>query len=146
MQWAAVVVVALLVVSGIFYFGVYTKPSKGYATERIVVQIAAAYYNASDPDNLNGMNSPGTYYPNSFDVPLGDHVSLVITNTDNMTHGLAVPKFNLDTGLMRPNATVTLEFVAAPLGNITFYEPHADCGGGSCDSGQQYNGTITVIS
>lgn len=146
MQIAAVVIAALILVSGFYYFAVYNKPSKEYASERIVVQIAAAYYNSSDPNNLNGMNSPGTYYPNSFIVPLGDHVSMVITNTDNVTHGLAVQSFSLDTGPMRPNATVTLQFVAAPLGNITFYEPKADCGGGNCDAGQEYNGTITVTS
>ena len=142
---AAVVVIVLVALGGTYYVAVYNKPNQGYSSERIVIQIGGAFYNSSDPDNLNGLNAPAAYYPDSFNVTEGNHISLVITNTDsNMTHGLAVASFSLDTGQMQPNATVTLSFVATPVGSIVFSEPAADCGGGNCDAGSDLNGTITV--
>jgi heme/copper-type cytochrome/quinol oxidase subunit 2 len=140
MQMAAIVIVALVALSGVYYFAVYSKPSASFFSERVIIQIGGAVINTTDPSQ----NTPATYYPNEFVVGKGAHVTLVISNLDNITHGLAVPSFNVDTGMMQPNATVNLSFVANPVGNYTFIEPAADCGGGNCDAGQSLNGTFTV--
>jgi heme/copper-type cytochrome/quinol oxidase subunit 2 len=131
-QIVAVIIVIIVALSGAYYyFAVYSKPSGGgYFSERVRIDIGGYYYNASDPSN----SVPAAYYPNSFNVSEGAHVTLSITNTDNMTHGLAVPQFKVDTGPMQPNATTTLTFVASPVGNYTYSEPSSDCGGGNCDS------------
>ena len=131
LKLVAVVLVVLIAVGAVYYYEeVYNKPAVGNFSERIVVQIGAYYYNATDPSE----SVPATYYPDNFTVGLGAKIDLVITNLDNVTHGLAVPHFSVDTGPMQPNATVTLSFVASPTGNYTFSEPAADCGGGACDS------------
>jgi heme/copper-type cytochrome/quinol oxidase subunit 2 len=128
---AALVVVAA--VAGIYYFAVYNKPSSGGGfSERVKIDIGGFFYNSTDPSN----SVPAAYYPPNFNVSIGATVNLVIRNTDNMTHGLAVPGFNIDTGAMAPNATKILTFVASRAGNYTYTEPNSDCGGGTCDSNE----------
>ena len=128
---AVVVLVALVAVGGIYYFVVYNKPTTvGGFSERIKIDIGGYFYNTTDPSQ----SVPAAFYPENFNVSQGAHITLFITNQDNLTHGLAVPKFNVDTGPMKPNATATLSFVATPTGNYTYVEPSSDCGGGNCDS------------
>lgn len=115
------------------YFGVYSKPNSNYSGERVLIQIAGASCCIANTTT----DIPAQYYAANFTVGLGTHVTLVIQNTDNVTHGLAIPHFNLDTGPMKPNATVTLSFVASPSGNYTYYEPSSDCGGGDCNTGPE---------
>jgi len=136
----AIVIVAILVVSAAYYFAVYQKPSSGGFTERIIMGIGGAYYNATDPS----ASLPATYYPDNFTVPKGASVILAVTNSDNLTHGLAVPQFNVDTGPLKPNASVDITFTPSGPGNYTYYEPAADCGGGNCDSGQDLTGWFVV--
>ncbi len=141
MQLAAIAIVVLIALSGVYYYlAVYSKPSSGFFSENVVISIGGYFYNSTDP----AASVPAAYYPSYFVVARGAHITLVITNTDNMTHGLAVPNFNVDTRAMKPNATVSLSFVANPPGNYTYYEPAADCGGGNCDAGATLNGTFTV--
>jgi heme/copper-type cytochrome/quinol oxidase subunit 2 len=140
-QIGAIIVAALIALSGVYYFAVYNKPSSGYFSERIRIEIGGAIYNATDPTQ----SLLATYYPDNFTVAKGAHITLAITNEDNITHGLAVPQFNIDTGQMKPNATTTLSFVANPVGTYTYEEPTADCGGGNCDAGQSMNGTFHVV-
>lgn len=130
----------LIALSGLYYFAVYSKPTTGYFSENIIIQIGGAIQNSTDP----AASILATYYPDNFTVANGAHITLVITNTDNITHGLAVPKFNLDTGEMKPNGTMMLSFVASPPGNYTYSEPSADCGGGNCDAGQAMSGWFLV--
>jgi heme/copper-type cytochrome/quinol oxidase subunit 2 len=140
-QIAAVVIIALIVIGGAYYyFAVYSSSSSGSFSERIRIEIGGYFYNSTDPAN----SVPASYYPSNFTVARGAHITLVITNEDNKTHGLAAPQFNIDTGPMKPNSTATLSFVANPVGNYTYSEPSADCGGGNCDAGQDLNGTFTV--
>jgi heme/copper-type cytochrome/quinol oxidase subunit 2 len=133
----AIVIVALLVLGAVYYVAVYNKPSgpSGYFAVQVAVGIAG---------HLQGTNA--TYLPQNFTVEKGEHVSLVIMNADNVTHGLAIQQFNLDTGQIKPNGTATLSFVPTAVGTIIFDEPSPDCGGGNCDAGQQMNGNITVIA
>jgi heme/copper-type cytochrome/quinol oxidase subunit 2 len=141
MQVVAIVIVALIALSGVYYyFAVYNKPSTGFFSERVRIDIGGALINATDPSQ----DVQATYYPDNFTVANGAHITLAITNTDNVTHGLSVPKFNIDTGPMQPNATAMLSFVASPAGTYTYIEPSVDCGGGNCDAGQAMNGTFTV--
>jgi heme/copper-type cytochrome/quinol oxidase subunit 2 len=128
---AIVVLIALVAVGGIYYFVVYNKPASiGNFSERIRMDIGGYYYNATDPSQ----SVPAAFYPENFNVSLGAHITLFITNQDNLTHGLAIPQFNVDTGPMMPNATTTLSFVATPTGNYTYTESSNDCGGGNCDT------------
>jgi len=72
-------------------------------------------------------------------------VFLVVQNLDNLTHGLAIKGYNVDTGQIKPNATTTLTFVANQVGNFTVYEPATDCGGGKCDSNATLTGVMSVV-
>jgi hypothetical protein len=139
-QIAAIVIVLIIAFSGVYYFAVYNKPATGFFSENVIVQIGGAIINSTDPS----ADVLATYYPDNFTVADGAHITLVITNTDNVPHGLAVPNFNIDTGEMKPNATAMLSFVASPPGNYTYSEPSADCGGGNCDAGQAMTGWFVV--
>ncbi len=141
MQVVAIVIVVLIALSGFYYFAIYSKPSStGFFSERVRIDIGGAFNNATDPTQ----DVLATYYPNSFNVSKGAHITLAITNTDNVTHGLAVPQFGIDTGVIQPNATAMLTFVANPDGNYTYSEPSADCGGSNCDAGQAMTGWFVV--
>jgi heme/copper-type cytochrome/quinol oxidase subunit 2 len=138
---AVVVLIVLVALGGVYYFVVYNKPATvGNFSERIKIDIGGYYYNTTDPTN----NIPGAFYPENFNVSQGAHITLFITNTDNMTHGLAVPKFGVDTGPMKGNATTTISFVATPTGNYTYVEPSSDCGGGNCDANDTFVGWFLV--
>lgn len=145
MQIAAVVIAALLALAVVYVYSSGHKSGAGAYGVTITVQIYGAI-----PANTTLNNSttpiPASYDPLNFTVFKGEQINLRVQNTDNLTHGLAVPKFNLDTGPMKPNATVTLTFTPTATGNYTYYEPSADCGGGNCDSGQALSGWFLVES
>ena len=135
-QLGAIVIAVLIALSGVYYF-VYDRPSgsSGYFAVQVVVGIAGKF---------QGTNA--TYLPQNFTVEKGEHVSLVVKNADNVTHGLAIPQYNLDTGKIQPNGTATLSFVPTAVGTVMYDEPSADCGGGDCDAGQSMTGNFTVIA
>lgn len=135
-------VVLVAAVGGVYYFAFYSNQGGSpYFNENILIEIGGAYYNATDPAN----STPAAYYPSNFNVSVGAHVTFLIQNEDNLTHGLAVPHFNVDTGPMAPHSNTTLSFVASPVGNYSYYEPHADCGGGNCDANQSLVGWFLVV-
>jgi len=134
-ELGAVVLVLLVAVAGVLYYVVYKSNSGNYYGEQIDIQIGGRY-----------LSTPATYYPQNFTVNLGEHITLVIQNSDNLTHGLAIPSFGLDTGQIKPNGTATLSFVASKDGNYSYSEPSEDCGGGNCDAGQSLNGWFLVQS
>lgn len=132
-------VIAVVAFGSVGYYALTAKPSasslpSGYDAEQVYVQIAGATYNTT-----------AGYFPANFSVTLGQHIEMIVQNTDNKTHGLAIPSFSLDTGQIPPNGTATLTFNANALGNFTYYEPKADCGGGNCDAGQSLNGYFLVV-
>jgi heme/copper-type cytochrome/quinol oxidase subunit 2 len=137
----AIVLVAIIAFGGLAYFSVYNKPSTAYFGETITIQIYGAIVNSTT-------NIPGSYAYDNFTAYKGEHVVLKVWNTDNVTHGLAIPKYNLDTGPLQPNATATLAFVPNQVGNFTWDEPSTDCGGGSCDTGPNWamTGTFQVLA
>jgi len=92
-------------------------------------------------------NSTDTYSPDSFTVAEGQHVTLVVLNTDDNTHALYIPAFNVNTGIIQSGNTARIQFVANQAGTFPFYEPAGDCQGGvgnECNSVQAMNGTLTV--
>lgn len=129
----AIVIAVIVAISAVAYFTVYDKPSPGYFSEQLTVQIGRSASNAT-----------ATYLPDNFTLSQGEHVSLVVQNTDNSAHGLAIPKFNQNTGEIAANGTATIAFVPNVVGNFTFDEPSTDCGGGTCDAGQALTGWFFV--
>lgn len=137
-------VIAALIALGAVYVYSANQSHTGTYGVTILVQI---YGEIPANSAMNNSTSPvlASYDPLNFTAFKGEQINLRVQNTDNLTHGLAIPKFNLDTGPMKPNATVTLSFTPTALGNYTYYEPSADCGGGKCDSGQALNGWFLVV-
>jgi hypothetical protein len=138
---AAIVIVALVAIAGIAYVAVNDKP-KNYYGFTVSLWMYGAIQNSTGPGVC--CNIPASYDPTNFTVPAGTHITLDINNSDTLTHGLAVPAFNVDTGPMKPNSTAVLTFTVPTAGNYTYDEPPADCGGGNCDAGQAFQGFILV--
>jgi heme/copper-type cytochrome/quinol oxidase subunit 2 len=135
---AAVIIVVIIVVAALYYFTVYSKPSSVGSQEEFI-QIGGAIVNST-------VNIPATYYPLNFTVVQGLKVVLLVQNTDNQTHGLAVPQFNVNTGPMSKMQNVTLSFVVKTPGNYTYDEPSSDCGSGNCDTNETaFNGWFIVL-
>jgi len=137
----AIVIVALIAIASAAYVGVYNRPKNYYGTT-IQVWTYGAFHNSTGPGVC--CNFRAGYDPENFTVPVGTHVTLDVLNSDNETHGLAIPSFGLDTGPLSPNATAVLTFTVTTLGNYTYTEPPADCGGGNCNAGQAFNGFFLV--
>lgn len=137
----AIVIIALIAISAAAYVGVYNRP-KSYNGSTIQVWMYGAFDNSTGPGVC--CNFRAGYDPENFTVPQGTHITLNILNSDNETHGLAIPSFGLDTGPLKPGATAVLTFTVTALGNYTYTEPTADCGGGSCNAGQAFNGFFLV--
>jgi hypothetical protein len=131
----AIVIAALIAIAGIAYFEVYDKPSKGYFAEQLTIEIGRG-----------ASNETASYVPGNFTVAQGEHVSLAVENYDNSTHGLAIPGFDVNTGGIAPNGTMVISFIPNALGNFTFSEPSSDCGGGTCDAGQNLAGWFVVTN
>lgn len=101
-------------------------------------------------------NSNDSYSPNIFIVAKGQHVTLVVHNADSVTHGLAIDNFSVNTGPIRPDDTVEINFNPNQIGTFAYYEPQSECAvsGGVCDSLwgdganqiDQLMGNMTVIS
>lgn len=136
------VIVLLIAIAGIAYVEESSKPKSNYYGFTVSMWIYGAIDNSTGPGVC--CTIPASYDPDNFTIPVGTHVTLDINNSDTLTHGLAIPSFNLDTGPMKPNSTTVLTFTANTAGNFTYDEPAADCGGGSCDAGQELNGFFIV--
>jgi len=128
----------------------YVQSYEAYTAAADSVSI---YIAIEPPPVPNGNDS---YSPNIFIVGEGQHVTLVVHNADSVTHGLAIDNFSVNTGPIRPDDTISLNFDPNQLGTFTFYEPTSECavGGGVCDSlfgtgSNQFNqltGNMTVIT
>jgi len=132
---AAIIVVALVVSAGYYYTSV-SNSNKNNVTVNITI------VGGDTP------NSTDTYSPDNFTVTLNQHVTLVVLNTDDNTHGLVIPQFSVDTGIIQGGASVREQFVANKVGTFQFYEPAGYCTGGVgnvCNSIQQMTGTMTVV-
>jgi len=87
------------------------------------------------------------YLPANFTVKEGQVVTLFVFNTDDNTHGLAIPAFGVDTGIVKHGITAQVSFTANKVGTFPFNEPPGYCTGGNgniCNSAQDLKGTMTV--
>ncbi len=118
--------------------------------------VAPAYYLYSSGRSTNTMEinieivGDGTdyYIPSSVTVKQGEVVTLAVFNSDDNTHGLAIPAFNVDTGIIKHGITARVTFTASKIGTFPFEEPPGYCTGGNgnvCNSAQDLRGNLTVI-
>jgi len=131
----AVIIVAL-VVSGGYYL--YTASNKCSNCVTVNITIVGG----------DTANSTDTYSPDNFTVTEGQHVTLVVLNTDDNTHGLKIDQFGVDTGIIQSGASEREQFVPNQAGTFTYYEPPGYCTGGVgnvCNSEQDMIGNMTVI-
>ncbi len=132
------VVVAALVASGAYYAQTFNTSSTPGSSVEVDIQIVGGV----------GEGTTDTYAPDNFTVVQGERVALVVLNTDDNTHGLVIPQFNVDTGIIPSGNTVRVTFVADKSGTFQFYEPQGYCTkgvGNVCNSVQRMTGNMTVI-
>jgi plastocyanin len=122
----------------------------------IVLVVAPAYYLYSSSLSTNSVEfniqivGDGTdyYSPANVIVRQGQVVTLAVFNTDDNTHGLAIPAFNVDTGIIKKGITARVTFTADKIGTFPWDEPPGYCTGGNgniCNSAQDLKGNLTVI-
>jgi heme/copper-type cytochrome/quinol oxidase subunit 2 len=63
------------------------------------------------------------YVPANATVRQGQVVTFVVFNTDDNTHGLAIPAFNMTTGVIKHGITARFTFTADKLGTFPWVEP-----------------------
>jgi heme/copper-type cytochrome/quinol oxidase subunit 2 len=132
------VLAAAMVVSGAYYAQTFISSNSPGNSVQVYIQIVGGV----------GSNTTDTYAPDNFTVAQGEHVTLVVLNTDDNTHGLVIPQFKVDTGVIPSGNTVRVPFVADQTGTFEFYEPPGYCTGGvgnACNSLQRMTGNMTVI-
>jgi heme/copper-type cytochrome/quinol oxidase subunit 2 len=96
-----------------------------------------------------GVGTVDTYVPANFTVTEGKNVTLAISNTDDNTHGIAIPQFGVQNTIIPPGDTGRVWFIANQTGSFKYAEPPGDCKGGYggvCNSVQHMWGWITVVS
>src|SRR6266566_2001054 len=89
----------------------------------IVLAVAPAYYlyaisrsSNSVEVNIQIVGDGKDYYvPDNVIVMQGQVVTLAVFNTDDNTHGLAIPALNVDTGIVRHGVTARVTFTAEKL-------------------------------
>ncbi len=98
--------------------------------------------------NIQIVGDGSDYYdPSSLTVKQGEVVTLAVFNSDDNTHGLVIPAFNVDTGIIKHGITARVTFTADKVGTFTFDEPPGYCTGGNgnvCNSAQDLRGNMTV--
>jgi nitrous oxide reductase len=131
----AVVIVAILAVSGAYYF---TNVLGGSTTNSVTVNIEVTA-------GLGGANSAAdAFSPRNFTVTQGEHVTIVFDNTDDGAHELAIPQFGVNTGVIQGGSTTRINFVPNQAGTFPYYEPPGVCG--ACTGVQETSGNMTVLA
>ena len=137
-----VIIIAALVGSGAYYAETISSANSAANTIEVDITIVGGV-----PGTANA-NTTDTYSPDSFTVTQGEHVNLVVLNTDDNTHGLVLTQFKVDTGIIPSGNTVRVSFVANQAGTFTYYEPTGYCTSGVgnvCNSVQHMTGNMTVL-
>jgi len=100
------VLLVVVVVAGAFaYYEFGTAPQ--VETETVRIDIEAVMQNGVERHIFD---------PATMTVHKGDHVVLIVTNTDELPHGIAIPQLNLDTGRLRGDQSAKIEFDANTTG------------------------------
>jgi len=133
----AVVIAAILVVSGAYYFYSTSAASQGSVTINIIV--------------TNGTTKNGqadTYSPRNFTVTLDQHVTILFDNTDDDPHELTIPAFNVNSGVVQGGSSVRITFTPNKAGTFEMTEPPGVCSlpGGQCTGAQEMTGNMTVLA
>lgn len=68
---------------------------------------------AREPDN-------GNWYPRKITVPLGKEVRILIRNIDTVTHGFALPDFNVAVGEIKAGEVAVVQFTPSKRGAFPF--------------------------
>ena len=122
----------------------------------IALVVAPAFYLYSSSQSANSVEfnveivGDGTdyYSPASAVARQGQTVTFAVFNTDDNTHGLAIPAFNVDTGIIKHGNTARFTFTADKIGTFPWVEPPGYCTSGNgnvCNSAQDLRGNLTVI-
>jgi len=137
----AIVVVAILAVYTVsltYYVSYYDA----HNAPKNVVNVYVYIYGPINP------GGSAFYLPDNFTVVVGQNVSLVVYNDDGVTHGLAIPKFAVDTGAIPSDSRKAVSFIPKETGTYEFEEPTGECAlaGGTCDSMGNLVGNMTVVA
>jgi plastocyanin len=127
----AVGAVALLVAASAYYL--YSSGQSSSSTVEVNIQIVG--------------DGKDYYVPANVTLRLGQVVTFAVFNTDDNTHGLAIPAFNMDTGIIKHGITARFTFTADKVGTFPWDEPPGYCTGGNgnvCNSAQDLKGNLTV--
>ncbi|MFN3966574.1 MAG: cupredoxin domain-containing protein [Endomicrobiia bacterium] len=103
-----IVAVVLVVISTIgIIFGIFTieklRKSRLYTVELI----------AREPNH-------GNWYPRKFKVPYGKKVRILIRNIETVSHGFALPDFNVGVSEIKAGEVAVVEFIADKKGVFPF--------------------------
>ena len=115
-----------------------------YEGQQAILNSQTIYIEIAGPTSANGT---AAFVPTAFTVAQGKNVTLIISNGDTVTHGLAIPRFNVNSGAIPPGLTLHLSFVASQTGTFVYNEPAGSCAaqGGVCDSKYSLLGNMTVV-
>ena len=111
------VVLILVIVAGVFGYYQFATASQAN-TETVKVDIKAVTENGVEHHLFD---------PATVTVHKGNHVVLVVTNTDEVEHGIVIPQLNLNTGALEGGEKVKLEFDATSTGTFTMLCSVPDC-------------------
>lgn len=89
-------------IAGIFAFESY-RQSKFYTVELI----------ARAPNN-------GNWYPRKFTVPYGKEVRILVRNVETVSHGFAIPDFNVAVDEIKAGETALVKFTPDKRGTFPF--------------------------
>lgn len=104
------IVLVLIVVAGVFAYYQFGSAFQT-PTETVKIDIKTV--------NVNGVEHH-VFDPVTVTVHKGNHVVLIVTNTDESPHGLMISQMRLDTGPLRANEQAKLEFDANITGTYDF--------------------------
>lgn len=62
----------------------------------------------------------GNWYPRKFSVPFGKEVRILIRNIETVSHGFALPDFNVAAREIKAGEVVVVKFVADKKGTFPF--------------------------
>lgn len=101
-------IMIVIVLAGVFAYYQLTTPQSKTETARVDIKSV----------EQNGVERH-VFDPATITVHKGDHIVLVVTNVDELPHGIVIPQLNLDTGALREDQSAKLEFDATTTGTFT---------------------------
>jgi heme/copper-type cytochrome/quinol oxidase subunit 2 len=103
------VILILIAIAGVFgYYQFSTAPKA--TTETIRVEIKAVMQDGVERH---------VFDPATVTAHKSEHIILIVTNTDELPHGIVIPQLNLDTGRLREDQQAMLEFDANIIGTYS---------------------------